>query len=260
MEPSQPRLELDFPPGADDRPAAPEAQPDIDALDLDGLGVEEAELPPFEDQLDLPGDLGPPAVPARPRRRAAPTYPPTVSDRMFQEHPQTLPSCDRCRRPGCFGRCCQRPGNGHQQANGCTDDSCTGSHGDREPWSLWTSLTHKPDSPFHIGGWSAAGYHSRANGLFNDHPHRFNLNQQWLYAERVAQPTDHAWDWGFRVDTMYGVDAADTQSFGNTPGRFDFMNGFRPRHLRLGDSAGLRGTGGPEHVRHCGTLLYAGGL
>lgn len=75
-----------------------------------------------------------------------------------------------------------------------------------------------------IGGWIQMGYHSSSTGLFNSHPHRFNLHQGWLYAERVADGSN-GMDWGFRTDIMYGVDAADTQAFGNSPGRWDFQNG-----------------------------------
>jgi len=83
-----------------------------------------------------------------------------------------------------------------------------------------------------FGGWVQMGFHDNntpngANGVgsFNSHPDRFNLHQGWLYAEKVADGSDGL-DWGFRADVMYGVDGADTQSFGNTPGRWDFQNGF----------------------------------
>lgn len=62
-------------------------------------------------------------------------------------------------------------------------------------------------------------------GSFNNHPHRFNLHQGWLYAEKVADGSN-GMDWGFRTDIMYGVDAADTQAFGNNAGNWDFQNGF----------------------------------
>lgn len=85
------------------------------------------------------------------------------------------------------------------------------------------------ESEITFGGWIQMGYHSgvtpagaaRNDGLsFNNHPHRFNLHQGWLYAEKVADGSNGL-DWGFRMDAMYGVDASDTQSFGNRPGRFD---------------------------------------
>ncbi|GAB5443806.1 MAG: porin [Fuerstiella sp.] len=84
-------------------------------------------------------------------------------------------------------------------------------------------------SGIEIGGWVQFGYHNgltpnstarNDGGSFNNHPHRFNLHQGWLYAEKVADGSCGL-DWGFRADIMYGVDASDTQSFGNPPGSFD---------------------------------------
>jgi len=90
------------------------------------------------------------------------------------------------------------------------------------------------DSGITFGGWIQMGFHDGVVprgvnrndlGSFNNHPHRFNLHQGWLYAEKVADGSEGL-DWGFRVDGMYGVDASDTQSFGNKAGRWDFQNGF----------------------------------
>ena len=84
-------------------------------------------------------------------------------------------------------------------------------------------------SEISFGGWVQLGYHSgatpaasvRNDGLsFNNHPHRLNLHQGWLYAEKVADGSNGL-DWGFRVDAMYGVDASDTQAFGNPVGSWD---------------------------------------
>lgn len=82
------------------------------------------------------------------------------------------------------------------------------------------------DGEIKLGGWLQGGYHNK-NGFarFNTHADRFNLHQGWLYAEKEADGSDGL-DWGFRVDAMYGVDGADTQSFGNNPGKWDFDNGF----------------------------------
>ena len=74
-----------------------------------------------------------------------------------------------------------------------------------------------------IGGWASSGYHTASNGLFNNRPDEFALHQGWLYAERAASSDN---PFGFRVDLMYGIDAGDTQAFGNNPGRWDFQNGF----------------------------------
>lgn len=86
-----------------------------------------------------------------------------------------------------------------------------------------------------FGGWLQMGYHNgvtpnsggrNAGGSFNDHPHRLNLHQGWLYAESVADGSNGL-DFGFRIDTMYGVDAGQTVAFGNTGGRWDFARNFR---------------------------------
>src|SRR5690606_20473125 len=75
-----------------------------------------------------------------------------------------------------------------------------------------------------IGGWTQFGYHNsviplseRENDLnsFEDVPHEVQLNQQWLYAERLAETGSPGGDWGFRLDTVYGTDAQKMQSFGN---------------------------------------------
>ena len=53
------------------------------------------------------------------------------------------------------------------------------------------------------------------------------MHQGYLYAERTADPAANGGlDWGFRGDIVYGVDAQDTQAFGNDPGTWDFQNGF----------------------------------
>ena len=85
------------------------------------------------------------------------------------------------------------------------------------------------ESEITFGGWIQMGYHSgvtpaaiaRNDGLsFNNHPHRFNLQQGWLYAEKIADGSEGV-DWGFRIDAMYGVDASDTSAFGNPAGSWD---------------------------------------
>ena len=72
-----------------------------------------------------------------------------------------------------------------------------------------------------VGGWSNFGYHSDSDGLFNDRPGKFATHQAWLYAERLADGTDGP-GFGFRADAVYGLDAPDTQAFGNEPGTFDY--------------------------------------
>ena len=142
---------------------------------------------------------------------------------------------------------CTEAGSGSEESDssctdaaGCTSQGCTGSCStltsdcgkgcdrcsmDTEPWSIWGSLF--PCEPrVNLSGWVSAGYHSRANGRFNDHPDAFNLHQSWFALERVADTSRRSLDWGFRFDAMYGVDGADTQGFSGHPGQWDFQNGF----------------------------------
>ena len=79
-----------------------------------------------------------------------------------------------------------------------------------------------------IGGWTQFGYHNRASVAdgFNTNPNRLNLHQQWFYVEREADGSCGL-DWGFRFDVMYGIDADNTQSFGNNFGRWDYRNSFQ---------------------------------
>ena len=138
---------------------------------------------------------------------------------------------------GCLG--CSDPSCGTEEAScgfpntesflqsmrGCSGASCAGAGcgcGDASSLSeiLWGDC---PPLGISIGGWAAAGFHTEGNGLFNSRPDEFALHQGWLYAERAASSES---PFGFRVDVMYGIDADDTQAFGNTPGNWDFDNGF----------------------------------
>ncbi len=124
---------------------------------------------------------------------------------------------------------------------GAACDSCGGGGCDRcwdldlrnrfscceigEPWSLWDN--YGPCDPcINIGMWSQFGWTDESNGLFNNSPDRFNLHQQYLFIEKAAQGGQCCLDWGFRVDVMYGIDAQDTQAFGNDAGEWDFQNGY----------------------------------
>jgi hypothetical protein len=77
-----------------------------------------------------------------------------------------------------------------------------------------------------IGGWFQFGYHTDSNDLFNSLPEEFNLHQGWLFAERVAESECGELAFGFRFDGMYGIDAGDTQSFGNPGPTWDLAPGF----------------------------------
>ena len=106
-------------------------------------------------------------------------------------------------------------------------------------WDLSTALLGE-DSPIDFGGWTQWGYTDGSDGLFNKHPYNVNNHQSWLYVEKKADGSE-GFDWGFRFDAMYGVDAADTQAFGNNFGKYDFSGAFN-HGIYWGN--GLDGTGG----------------
>ena len=85
------------------------------------------------------------------------------------------------------------------------------------------------DAPFSVGGWVQSGYHNGSTGQFNNRPGNYANHQSWIYLERAAQGFDDCGNaqlgFGFRADVMYGLDADDTQSFGNNIGNFDFQDG-----------------------------------
>ena len=113
-----------------------------------------------------------------------------------------------CSTPGCSTEACSGDAGCSSESAGCTCSACA----NRDQWNF--------------GGWFQQGYHENSNGLFNNRPGRWNQHQLWFYAEREARPTNGQWDWGFRFDLVYGIDAQDTQAFGNTPGTWYFQNGF----------------------------------
>lgn len=131
---------------------------------------------------------------------------------MMSEGCAPAPSCG-C-NDGCNGGC-----------NSC-DDGC-GCCNLGEPWTLMSCLCDDPckEPCFNIGGWTQWGYTNRSDNTMNTHPHRFNNHQSWMYIERIADGSN-GWDYGFRGDLMYGVDAQNTQAFGNSPGSWDFQNGW----------------------------------
>lgn len=89
--------------------------------------------------------------------------------------------------------------------------------------SFWEAMDL--ESPIDFGGWVSAGYHNKSDGVFNTVPHHFNVHQTWLYIDKGADGSEGL-DWGFRFDAVYGIDGENTQSYGNNPGRWDFLNGY----------------------------------
>ena len=110
------------------------------------------------------------------------------------------------------------------QQVGCFGSSCGGLGGELDdPWTVSSLMGDDP--VVDIGGWFQTGYHNKSNGVFNTYPNHFQLQQGWLYAEKAVDGSD-GFDIGGRVDVIYGTDGANTQAFGNRPGKFDFNNSF----------------------------------
>jgi hypothetical protein len=136
------------------------------------------------------------------------------------------PSC------GCDNGCCN---------SGCgCDDGCLGNClGDcclGDAWTLKSCYDPCGCCDHTVGGWIAFGYYddnerlsTAPNDLFAflDNPDHLNLDQAWVYFEKLAAADACSADWGYRFDMMYGVDAQKTQAFGNDDNVWDvsFDNG-----------------------------------
>ncbi len=123
---------------------------------------------------------------------------------------------------------CGDPSCGTVACDGGCGSSCGGCSscylfGPAKPFALM------PENRGNIkaGGWTSIGYHNKVTPLstvrkkvasFNDVPDRLNLHQQWAYLEKTLDANASGWDWGGRVDVMYGTDAQKTQAFGTTGG------------------------------------------
>jgi hypothetical protein len=118
--------------------------------------------------------------------------------------------------------------------NGCRTDGCTGCDDgsgilglrcDQEQINIFDGVE--------VGGWTQFGYTSETT-LFNStsgEADDFQLNQGWIYLEKAAESKCGEWALGYRADFVYGTDAQNTQSFGNTrradmTGNFDIDTGF----------------------------------
>ncbi|MEZ6037195.1 MAG: outer membrane beta-barrel protein [Planctomycetota bacterium] len=84
----------------------------------------------------------------------------------------------------------------------------------------------RPLPRLEVGGWVQTGYTSQPTA-FNDtaQDRRVLLNQAWGYLEKQLAG-DGEWDWGARVDVVYGADGANTDAFGNPHQSFDLGRGF----------------------------------
>jgi hypothetical protein len=144
---------------------------------------------------------------------------------------------------GCNGGCCDTGccttgccDTGCDDGCGCDDAcECGCNGGEDEVWRLFGDVPlipgatgdccHDPLS-FFIGGWIQGGITGNGDGNrssqgnypvpFNQVSDGFIFNQApYIYAEKVADTGGEGFDWGMRVDYVFGTDAADTQAFGD---------------------------------------------
>ena len=133
--------------------------------------------------------------------------------------------------PGCTDTC------GDALANAC-GESCGDGCGEG------CGLFGDAGSGITFGGWTQFGYQDgpdgafTGNGAFNNVNFgpaaglgnakewgKFNLNQQGLYINKAADGSNGL-GVGYRAEMIYGVDGNEAQSFGNNPGRWDYLNGW----------------------------------
>jgi hypothetical protein len=129
-------------------------------------------------------------------------------------------------------QCAEAPCADDFCAPGACDDTsghCGGLCGDLgDPWDLSDSMFSRigiEEPCWDIGGWLSAGYSNKADGVFSSVPHHLNLEQGWLYADKLADGSEGL-DWGFRADVYYGTDGYFGQSYGNSRGAWDFQDAF----------------------------------
>ena len=102
---------------------------------------------------------------------------------------------------------------------GASCGACMDCYGLGEPFRI----LGKHRSGIEAGGWVSVGghgneYRARSNGPlgFNDLGDGVNVHQLWFYAGKEADTEGCGWDWGARVDYVFGVDGPDTQAFRGT--------------------------------------------
>ncbi len=127
-----------------------------------------------------------------------------------QESPSDVPAV--AGDAGCAAASCGLDGGCDSGCNSCCDP-CT-------PWRLFPEFG--PCSRWSLTGWVNAGVTanehntpSRYNGpvTFNDR-REGQLNQLYAILERAGDNGGCGWDWGLRVDLLYGTDYIFTQATG----------------------------------------------
>ncbi|MCG8587440.1 MAG: porin, partial [Pirellulales bacterium] len=92
---------------------------------------------------------------------------------------------------------------------------------DSQAWTLFGDRC----PTWNVAGWVSGGLtmndHGNRTGIgnaplpLNDVADGAIMNQMWLYAERPMDLDCYVYDWGFRIDYVFGVDAPDSQADGD---------------------------------------------
>ena len=122
-------------------------------------------------------------------------------------------ACDSCSSCGCDSGCGNGCGRCRPALNCCEDD----------PWQLFGCFNESNCHGITIGGWIDAGYAtndqnspSKYNGVvtFDDREDVLRANQVYTYMEKAIDTGGCGWDFGGRVDLLYGTDSRFTESRG----------------------------------------------
>ena len=109
-------------------------------------------------------------------------------------------------------------GSGYDSCDSCNScyDPCTQCR--PEAWSLFGETC----SGIKVGGWiSAGGYANEYNTVnnaalgFNNVGDGFTMNQLWGFIDKPVDTGGCGWDFGGRIDYVFGTDGPDTQAFGD---------------------------------------------
>ena len=89
------------------------------------------------------------------------------------------------------------------------DDGCGGNHFKDKGWKLGGSLvqsfTWNPQNP-------SNGFNGPVT--WTDQANKYQMNQFWLYAEKATSTADKDWDFGGRIDALFGTNARLTTASG----------------------------------------------
>ena len=171
-----------------------------------------------------------------------PSAAPVMADQMMVDPGCGMANSDCGCNSGCNSGCCSIPcGDGFgfrymlPDGNPCFGwrlPCCNGG----PAWKLY-----EPCCPrWTVGGWLNGGVVTNDHGAANNGAIGFPssndvlFNQIYGFIERKANNGGCGWDWGLRVDYLFGADGPDTQAFGDQ-GMGLWLELWRPKHLPVPD-------------------------